>query len=237
MRRRAASPRTYARIAGVLIVVSIVAGGFGEVFIPVHFTAAGDATAIANSVRSSEFLYRLGFGAYLVEALCDVSLTMLLYVLLRPVRSDIAMLAAFLRLVATAVFAGAELFYFAALVIARGADQLTGFSPERVDALALLSLKVYGAGAGIFNSLYGVPSILIGYLIHRSGFLPPALGILWIIGGIGFVAADVAVVLAPGLPFTIFVAPQGLAALLLALWFLVRGVDVAKWDESATSAG
>src|SRR5437763_14467060 len=110
---RASSVQTYARIAGVLFLVSVVAGGFGEAYVPSKIIVSADATATAKNIHAFDSLFRLGFAVYLVEAVCDIALALVLYVLLRPVRKELALLAAFFGLVSTALFAVAELFYFA----------------------------------------------------------------------------------------------------------------------------
>jgi hypothetical protein len=46
---RAASVQTYARIAGVLFLLSLVAGGFGEMYVPSKLIVSGDATATATT--------------------------------------------------------------------------------------------------------------------------------------------------------------------------------------------
>ena len=84
---------------------------------------------------------------------------------------------------------------------------------------------------------YGVPSILFGYLIFQSGYLPKVLGVLLALGGLGFVARSFALVLAPAYPSSFLLLPTVLATVSLALWLLVRGVDVAKWEEKAALAG
>ena len=94
--------------------------------------------------------------------MCDIGLTLVLYRLLRPVREDLALLAVFFRLVSTAVFAIAELFYFAASLILGGAGYLKTFSPEQLNSLALLSLKLSGYGGGIFMLFYN--ALLLGDL-------------------------------------------------------------------------
>jgi hypothetical protein len=232
---RAASVQTYARIAGALFLISIVAGGFGEAYVPSALVVSGDAAATAKNIIASASLFRWGFAAYLVEALCDVGLTLLLYVLLKPVRKDLALLAVFFRLVSTSVFAVAELFYFAALPILGGAQHLKAFSPDQLNALALLSLKISGYGGGLFMVFYGVASILLGYLIFRSGYLPKTLGALLALSGVGFVIRNFALVLAPAYASDAFLLPAFLAALSLGLWLLIRGVDVVKWEPNAGS--
>jgi len=230
------SVQTYARVVGVLFLLSVVAGGFGEAYVPSTLIVSRDAAATAKNIHDSNFLFRLGFAAYLVEGVCDVALSLFFYVLLRPVRKDLALLAAFFGLVATTLFAVAELFYFAASFILGGAAYLKSFSPDQLNTLALLSLKFYGYGAGIFMVFYGIASILRGYLIFRSGYLPRFLGAVLVLAGFGFIAKNLTLVLAPAYSSNILLLPTILAAVSLTVWFLVKGVDVAKWEaKTATS--
>jgi hypothetical protein len=230
---RRGSIQTWARVAGVLFLLTIVAGGFGEFYVPSRLIVSGDAAATAKNIHDSGWLFRLGFASYLVEAVCDIALSLILYVLLRPVRKDLALLAAFFGLVSTALFAVAELFYFAASLILGGAGYLKTFSPDQLNTLALLSLKLYGYGGGIFMVFYGVASILRGYLIFRSGYLPKFLGFLLALAGLGFVTRNFALVLAPAYAFDGLLLPMTIAAVSMTVWFLARGVDVAKWEAKA----
>jgi len=101
--RREPSVQTYARIAGVLFLLTILAGGFGEYYVPSKLIVSTDAAATAKNIIASDSLFRLGFLAYLVEALCDTGLTLVLYVLLRPVSRNLALLAVLFRLMSTAL--------------------------------------------------------------------------------------------------------------------------------------
>jgi hypothetical protein len=232
---RAASVQTYARVAGVLFLLSVVAGAFGEFYVPSRLIVSADAAATAKNINAFNSLFRIGFASYLVEAVCDISLSLIFYVLLRPVHKYLALLAAFFGLVSTALFAVAELFYFAATLILGGADYLKTFSPDQLNALALLSLKLYGYGAGIFMVFYGVASILRGYLIFRSGYLPKVLGVLLALGGLGFVTKNFALVLAPAYASDGLLLPMSLAGVSLTVWLLVKGVDVPKWEAKAAT--
>ena len=233
---RAASVQTYARIAGVLLLVSLVGGGFGEAYAPSQLIVAGNASATAHNVVASDTLFRLGFLGYLSEAVCDVALAFLLYVLLRPVHANLAFLAVLFRLMATATFAFGEVFYFAPSLILGGDAYLKTFSPEQLNTLALLSFNVYGFAGGFSQVFYGIASIVLGYLMWRSGYLPRALGALWVLGGLGFVASTLALVLAPADASPLLLVPQILATLSLGLWLLVRGVDIGKWQERGAVA-
>jgi uncharacterized protein DUF4386 len=229
------SVQRYARIAGVLFLLTMVAGGFGELIVP-RLIVSADPGATARNIVASESLFRLAFAGYLVEALCDVALAWLLYVLLRPVHQNLSLLAAFLGLVSTAVYAVAELFYFAALLILKGGtDYLKTFSPDQVHGLAFLSLTLFNYGGGLFFVFYGVASILRGYLIFQSGYLPRFLGVLVALGGVGFVVLNFALVLAPAYASDILLLPMIVALVAMTAWFLARGVDIPKWEAKAAT--
>ncbi len=232
-----ASIQTYARAAGLLFLITVVAGGFGEFYAPSQIVVSSDATATANNVAASNAQYRLGFAAYLVEALCDVALTLLFYVLLRPVSPSLALLFVLFRVMATATFAFGELFYLAPTLILGGAEYLKPFSADQLHALALLSFGVYGLASGGFAVFYGVASILLGSLMVRSGYLPKLLGVLWVLGGLGFVTRSFTLVLAPAYSSAYLFLPTVLAGLAVTAWLLVKGVDVRRWEARAAGAG
>jgi hypothetical protein len=220
----------YARIAGVLFLVSLVAGGFGEAYVPSKLIVAADAAATAANIKNFDFLYRLGFASFLIESLCDITLVLILYALLKPVNKNLSLLAAFFGLVGTALFAFAELFYFAPLLIMRGTDYLKTFAPDQLNALILLSMKFYGYAGMIFTAYYGMSWIVRAYLIWNSGYLPKFLGLLMAIGGIGFVVRNFALILAPAYASDVLLMLMFPGGLVLTGWLLVKGVDVAKWN-------
>src|SRR5262245_7766130 len=225
----------YARIAGVLFLLTLVAGGFGEAYAPSQLIAPGDATTTAHNLLASDLLFRLGFVAYLVEVVCDVTLTLLLYVLLRPVHRNLALLAVFFRLMGTATFAFGELFYFAPSLILGSDAYLNTFSPDQLNTLALLSLNIYTSAFDLFT-VFGIASVILWYLMLRSGYLPGIFGVLWILGGLGFVTRNVVFVLAlDSAPYLQLVA-SALAVVSLGGWLLVRGVDGVRWSERSMLA-
>jgi Domain of unknown function (DUF4386) len=226
----------YARIAGVLFLLSLVAGGFGEAYVPSKLIVSADAAATAANIRNFDFLYRLGFAGFLIESLCDITLVLILYALLKPVSKELSLLAAFFGLVGTALFAFAELFYFAPPLVMGGAGYLKTFSPDQLNALVLLSLTFYGYAGMIFTAYYGMSWIVRAYLIFRSGYLPKFLGVLMAIGGIGFVVRNFLLILAPAYASDVLLMLMFPGALLLTVWLLVKGVDVSKWNAKVNVA-
>lgn len=227
----------YARITGVLFLISLVAGGLGEAYIPSRIIVAGDAAATVGNIRTFAMLYRLGFATFLIESLCDITIVLLMYALLRPVNREVSLLAAFIGLVGTAVFAVAELFYVAPVLIIGGSSgYLNTFSTEQINSLALLSLKFYSYGGMITTAYYGMSWVLRAYLIFRSGYLPKFLGVLMAIGGLGFVVRNFLLILTPAYASDVFLMLMFPGGLTLALWLLVKGVDVAKWKPKEVAS-
>jgi len=166
-RQRGLPVQTYAKLAGVLVLLSFVGCGFGEAYVPSKLIVATEAAATAENLKSSEFMFRLGFAGYLVEACCDVTLALIFYVLLKPVHRYVSLLAAFFGLMGTATFAAAELFYFAPTLVLKSGGYLRSFSPDQLNTLALLSLNLFALGAVIFTAFYGVGARSCAQVLDR----------------------------------------------------------------------
>lgn len=221
----------YARIAGLLFLISLVAGGFGEAYVPAKVIVAGDAAATAANIKAYDFLFRLGFAGFLIESLCDIGLASILYALLKPVNQQLSLLAAFFGLVGTTLFAAAELFFFLPTLILADPAWLTTFSSDQLNNFVFLSLRFFGFGVAISSLYYGMGWLVRGYLMFRSEYLPRFLGVLMAIGGLGFVVQAFARVFAPRFPSSLLMMLLFPGGLLLTFWLLWRGVDLAKWKK------
>lgn len=227
--------KTYSRAAGIFLILTMIGGYFGEVYVPSQMSGADAAARIAQ-LRAHEELFRLGFAGYLVEAFSDVVLAWLFYVLLRPVHRDLALLSAFFGIISMTLFAVTQMFYFAAPMFLKGSRYLAHFSRNELEGLASAFLSISGYLSGAFMLFYGAAWIVRGYLTFRSGYLPRVLGLLMLVAGAGFVAQNAAKVLAPAYSSSILLAPMFLNVVVLAVWMLTKGVDGEKWNH-ALSAG
>ncbi len=232
------SPQVYARIGGVLYLIIIVVGIFDEAFVRNRIIVSGDATATAANIRSLESLWRFGIAAEFFLLICAVALTLIFFVLLRPVSRDLALLAVFFNLVSVAVEAAVQLYLLGALFPLGKAEYLRAFEPEQLYALASLSVKSHSYGFGVALIFFGCVCLILGYLIFKSGFLPKALGVLMQIAGLSYLTDSFALILAPTFANRIFPAvlvPAFVGEASLCLWLLVKGVNVEKWEEKASA--
>jgi hypothetical protein len=77
-----------------------------------------------------------------------------------------------------------------------------------------------------------------GYLIFQSGYLPKLLGIMMAIAGACSVINGFALVLSPALASSMFpfiLLPPFIAELSMAVWLLVKDVNINKWPALSNS--
>ena len=227
------SPRRWARIAGALYLVTIVMGVFAEFFVRGSVVVRDDAPATAANILAHETLYRSGLVADLVMLAAYIGVTALFYVLFEPVNRTLSLTAAFFSLIGIALLAANCLNHLAPLVFLGNARSLTAFDPAQLQALAATSLRLHSRGYSVAAVFFGIYCVLIGQLTFRSGFLPRILGVLMVVGGLSYLADNLALFLAPALAARLpdVMVLGGIAELSLSLWLIVKGVDVSRWEE------
>jgi hypothetical protein len=222
------NPNKTARVAGVLYLIIFSLGIFGELFVRRSLIVPGDAATTFDNILASESLFRLALVTDLIRSACFLLLPLVLYRLLKPVNKTIALLMVIFALVNIGIAMLNMLNYFAVLLLLSGADYLTAFEADQLHAQVMFFLDLHDYGAFIpqFLSLW---LLLVGYLVFKSGFLPRILGILLIIGGLGFVLDSVTFVLFPNFDVTITLFTIW-GELIFALWLLIKGVNVEEWE-------
>ncbi len=198
----------------------------------VHSTAVGsvDAATIAHNIMASEWLFRIGFVSFLLTAVFFLLSAWALYVLLKPVNKDLALLFVLLNLGGVAIWCISQVSEFAALLLLSGADYLKVFQADQLQALAILFLNLYQNGYMIAQILLNLWLFPLGYLVFKSGFLPRVLGILLIIDGFAMLIWFFQFFFFPGYEAisTLGLAVGFIAEGSLCLWLLIKGVKDQK---------
>src|SRR3979411_1826817 len=78
------SPRSTARAAGLFWLLTILTSMFAFI-IAGNFLVPGDAVATAANLTAHESLHRVAFVGNLIATVCYLAVTLLMYVLLKPV--------------------------------------------------------------------------------------------------------------------------------------------------------
>jgi hypothetical protein len=233
------NPRRVGRMLALLSLLLIISGVFAQGFVSDRLIDYSNATTTANNILAHKGLFEMGFTVFLIEMACNVATAALWYVLLRPVNRSLALVSAFIDLSGAVIKTFARVFFIAPLwVLLRGGGGasavLPGFTSEQVQSIALILLRINNSGAAAAMAFFGFSTILQGFLIYRSTFMPRWLGALSMICGIGWLTF-----LYPPLGSRVFIfaAPVGLLGVVLMIfWLLVRGVDEKKWEAQAATA-
>jgi hypothetical protein len=228
------SPSTRGRILAAFYLFLIIAGISAQSFIADRLIVYDDASRTASNILANTSLYRLGYTIFMLEMVAQVCVTLLFYDLLKPVNRSVARTAAVLGLTGCGIKTMARLFYYAPLILLGGASHLSAIQPAQLDALSLAFVKINNQGAAIGLIFFGFETLLEGWLMFKSGFLPRFLGVLAMIGGLGWLTF-----LWPPLGSQAFVGVALFAIIgVIATcgWLFIRGVDDAKWRERAELA-
>jgi hypothetical protein len=197
----------------------------------------GDPIATAARIMASPTLWRAGIALDLLMHVCDVFVMWALYLLLRPVSRNLALLNLLLNLIQTAVLVANKVILLMPLFLLGGADYLKAFDPAQLQAWSYLAIKLHDYGFGIGLIFFGCVCLVEGYLIRKSRYLPRLIGVLMQIAGACYLINSFALLLAPNLAARLFPAilmPCFVAELSLALWLLIKGVNMAEWRKRAS---
>jgi hypothetical protein len=218
-----------ARLAGALYLVQMATGVFAEVFVRGSLVVRGDPAQTAQNIIDSERLFRLGIASDLVCYTAVLVATWALYVLLRSVDRNLAVLAVLLRLMELALHFNVTTQSLTALRLLSGADYLQAIDTTVLQSLAQLAIGVQGAGMNTGFVLLGLGSAVFAWLFFRSRYIPR------ILAGWGVFAS----LLLSAYAFTIIVFPKAAALQIvpmlpmgiyevgLGFWLLLKGVRLA----------
>jgi hypothetical protein len=177
-RRRPAinqTQRTAARAVGYSYLAAMVLAVFTGFYVVSHLIVAGDAAQTARNIVAHERLFRLGIASDLLAFAVDVVLITALYLVLKPVNHGLALMAAFFRVVETAVMLVITLDYFDVLRYLSAADYLNPFGLEQLQALARSSFGAHSTGYNVGLMFAGIGSTIFCCLWFKSGYIPRAL--------------------------------------------------------------
>lgn len=201
-----------ARFAGAFYLAYILASVISDLIAHVGF---GDAAKIITTLTANPSLFRVGFVISLVSALFFFMAAWALYVLLKPVDKDLALLFMLLNLIGVAIQCVGMMPLYSAVL-----------SVGHITAQTYLSVNVFKNSVVMAQLFFGTWLFPLGYVVYKSRFIPKALGAILIADGFAvmiwffqaYLFPAYHQITYPGLVIS-FLAEVG-----LTLWLLIWGV-------------
>jgi len=223
------SNKRTARIAGLIYLILIIAGVFANLFVRSSLIVPGDAAATASNIMANEWLFRLAYMSDLIMITCMVLLPLVLYVLLKSVNKNIALLMVIFALVSVPIMYTNMLNHFAPLLLLSGADYLTVFAADQLNAQAMLFLNLHEAGYNVI--FFGLWLLPLGYLIYKSGYFPRILGVLVVIAGFSTLIDVSTFFLFPSyteIISSVVMVPGAIGEFGFCGWLLIKGAKIPE---------
>lgn len=226
-----------AKAVGAIYILAMATSMFAELYARGPLIVPGDAARTAANIVASEGLFRMATVIHILTFASDAAVAVALYVILRSVNRNLALLAAFWRVADCAILAVNMVCDFAILRLLSDAAYLRPFEQEQLQALASLVLSIEAAGFQIGFVFLGLGSTLFSYLWLRSGYVPRAFAAWGIFASMLLAFGTVAILLFPALGKAVgllYMAPMFFYEVGLGAWLLTKGLrPIARGPASS----
>lgn len=225
------SQKKAVKIAGFMFLFAFIAPTLNWALVLSKLNVAGNALATANNIVANEFVFRMGITIELFMSVGLIILGLALYVILKPINKNFAMLALLLKLVEATLMAVTVLIPYIALEVLSENPQTTLFTEEQLLLPIGLIFNSHTAITSVPMVFLGLDMMIFSYLFLKSKYIPRILA--------GFGVLSFALILIQSLMFMlapeyatkpinqiIFWGPSGLFEIIIGIWLLVKGISV-----------
>lgn len=230
------------RLAGLLYLVVVVTGFFSLAYVPSRIPQAGDPQAMISGIAEHQLLFRFGIAAFLLNQLAFLLLPLVLFGLLKPAGHTAATMMVVFAVVSVPIGLVSVTDRLDALLLLADARYMALLGPQQLLVEVLLTIGEYRNGILTTMLFWGLWLLPFGYLVFKSTFVPKILGILLMLGCLGYLVDVFCKILVTGYadsPVARFVRkPAAIGELGTCLWLLLVGTkyrrNTAQVAEEAT---
>jgi len=222
------SSLVYARLAGFTYLLTFAIVVFVNFGIHGRLIVSGNVAETAQNIVASEQLWRIGIFLDLIYSVGIIALLLALYAILKPVNQNLALLAAFLRLVYALTWVLVTLNLFDVLRVLSGADYLQAFEADQLQAFMRLALDASSDMYYVGLIFWALASTVCSYLLFKSRFIPRGLAALGVISSAWCALCTIAFIISANFAKVVdlwwFDTPMVIFEIAMGLWLLVKGL-------------
>jgi len=218
-----------ARVTGFTFLFAMAIVVFANYAISFRLIVPGNAVDTARNIMENETLFRFNIACNLIYVLNVLVLISSLYVILKPVDQNLALVATFSRLVFALMWGFSALKMLGALHPLGNAVYLPVFNASQLQTLARLNLVSSYDAYYVGLPFWGLASTVCSYLWFKSRYIPGVLAGFGIISSVWCVFCAFAFLVFPRFDAVVnaswFDMPMVIFELTLGLWLLIKGLS------------
>ena len=220
--------KSKARLAGLLYFIVVIAGIFSLMYVPSTLIVRDNVQQTLENIQRGENLFRLGILAETISFTAFLLLPLALFSLLKQVNKRVAVLMVALAIPSVPIFFSILLNKFAILSTIGGTEMEASQMAEQV----MFYLRQFNAGNLLGQNFWALWLFPLGYLMFKSGFLPKFLGIVLMVGSVGYYLDFAGRIVFPDYSSWIIsdyiTIPASIGEIGTCLWLLIMGAKESK---------
>ena len=233
--------RNAARVAGFALLSAmaiVVIANYGIVF---RLIVPGNAVETARNIMAHELLFRINIACDLIYVVNVVVLLAAFYVILKPVNRNLALVAAFCRLLLALMWVVTALNMVGALRLLGDAAYLPVFGTDQLQTLARLRIAASFDAYYVGLPFWGLASTICSYLWFNSKYVPRSLAAFGVISSAWCVICAFAYLISPNFEKTVglswFDMPMVIFEIAIGFWLLFKGLPPSGMAEPDKASG
>lgn len=214
--------RKFAMTAGTALLIMAFSAFFSYGFVHETLIVHGDASTTLHNIQTSNLLFKAEIFGWIIIFITDIIAAWALYFFLKPIDTSLSLLAAWLRLMYTAIL-GIAIFN---LILVLLLSKSTIANPETYTMLFLGAFEyIWSVGLIIF----GLHLFVLGYVAFLSKQIPKFISVLLCIAAIGYIVTHIMSTMFSqydaiiSIIQIVFQLPMIAGELGLAIWLLLKG--------------
>jgi hypothetical protein len=222
------SQRKAARVVGFTFLFAMAIVVFANYGINFRLIVPGNAVDTARNIMAHETLFRINIACNLIYSAAVGVLLASLFVILKPVNRNLALVAAFCRLVFALMWSVIALNTLGALRLLGNDAYLPAFGADQLQTLARLHIDAGHDAYYVGLPFWGLASTVCSYLWFKSRYIPRALAAFGVISSAWCVICAFAFIVFPHFETTVnaywFDMPMVIFEMVLGFWLLLKGI-------------
>jgi hypothetical protein len=186
-----------------------------------------NASKTVTNIEANIPLVHYGILLYLINFIGDILAAWGLYILFKPVDTNLSLLAAWLRIIYSVMSLVAVMNLLTVLQLTSHYNYLQAFTNDQLPAQVMIALRSFRDEWSFSFIFFGMYLILLGYLSVISKYVSKIVGICLVIAGAGWLTDSLQPLLFPNVNISVGMI-AGIGELVFMFWLFIRGIRLKE---------